>query len=58
MIAIPIVSSGRADVIAVPEFLQFGKYVGLAVLVLVAWLLYRTGAKAKPTLGDVEPGPM
>jgi putative OPT family oligopeptide transporter len=58
LIAVPIVLSGRADVIAVPESLQFGKYVGLAVLVLVAWLLYRTGANARPTLGDVEPGPM
>ncbi|WP_256645216.1 OPT family oligopeptide transporter [Thermomonas paludicola] len=58
LIAIPIVASGRADVIAVPASLQFGKYVGLAVLVVVAWLLYRTGAKAKPALGDVEPGPM
>lgn len=48
LIAIPIVVSGRADVIAVPASLQFGKYVGLAVLVVVAWLLYRTGAKAKP----------
>ena len=47
-IAIPIVLSGRADVIAAPESLQFGKYVGLAVLALVAWLLYRTGAKANP----------
>ena len=47
-IAIPIVVSGRADVIAAPESLQFGKYVGLAVLALVAWLLYRTGAKASP----------
>ncbi len=58
LIAIPIVATGRPDVIAVPESLQFGKYVGLAVLALVAWLLYRTGAKAKPTLGGVEPGPM
>ena len=58
LIAIPIVVSGRADVIAVPENFQFGKYVGLAVLAVVAWLLYRTGANAKPTLGDVERGPM
>jgi putative OPT family oligopeptide transporter len=58
LIAIPIVASGRADVIAVPESLQFGKYVGLAVLVVVAWLLYRAGANARPALGDVEPGPM
>ena len=58
LIAIPIVASGRADVIALPEQFQFGEIVGLVVLVVVGWLLYRTGAKAKPALGDVEPGPM
>ncbi len=58
LIAIPIVATGRPDVIALPESLQFGKYVGLAVLAVVAWLLYRAGANAKPALGDVEPGPM
>ncbi|WP_287595241.1 oligopeptide transporter, OPT family [Thermomonas sp.] len=47
-IAIPIVLSGRADVIALPEALQQGKWVGLAVLAVVGWLLYRTGAKANP----------
>ena len=48
LIAIPIVATGRPDVIAVPEQFQFGKYVGLLVLAVVAWLLYRTGAKANP----------
>ena len=48
LIAIPIVVSGRADVIALPEVLQQGKWVGLAVLAVIAWLLYRTGAKANP----------
>ena len=48
LIAIPIVATGRPDVIALPENLQFGKYVGLAILAVVAWLLYRTGAKANP----------
>ncbi|MCO5054565.1 oligopeptide transporter, OPT family [Thermomonas sp.] len=48
LIAIPIVVSGRADVIALPEFLQQGQWVGLAVLAVVGWLLYRTGAKANP----------
>ena len=47
-VAIPIVATGRPDVIALPEHPQFGKYLGLAVLALVAWLLYRTGAKANP----------
>ncbi|MES2858788.1 MAG: oligopeptide transporter, OPT family [Pseudomonadota bacterium] len=58
LIAIPIVATGRPDVIALPESLQFGEVFGLVVLALVAWLLYRTGANSKPTLGDVEPGPM
>ena len=50
LIAIPIVATGRPDVIALPENLQFGKYVGLAILAVVAWLLYRTGAKANPNV--------
>ncbi|MDQ2702761.1 MAG: oligopeptide transporter, OPT family [Pseudomonadota bacterium] len=56
LIAIPIVVTERADVLALPENWQFGKWVGLTVLALVAWLLYRSGAKK--ALGDVEPGPM
>ena len=46
-IAIPIVISKRADVLALPEGYHFSKYVGLAVLALVAWLLYRTATKEK-----------
>jgi putative OPT family oligopeptide transporter len=57
LIAIPIVLSGRADVLAAPAMLQFGQWVGLAVLAIVGWLLYRTAAR-KNALGDVEPGPM
>ncbi|MGY0618992.1 OPT family oligopeptide transporter [Lysobacter sp. A378] len=48
-IAIPIVVSGRADVLALPDALNFGQWVGLAVLALVGWLLYRAGAKADPS---------
>lgn len=44
-IAIPIVSSGRADVLALPPALHFNQWVGLVVLALVAWLLYRSGAR-------------
>jgi putative OPT family oligopeptide transporter len=55
-IAIPIVASGRADVLALPVSWQFGQWAGLAVLAVVAWLLYRSGAKQ--SLGDVEPGPL
>ena len=56
-IAVPIVLAGRPDVLAMPEGLQFGQFVGLVVLAFVGWLLYRTGAKAR-ALGEVEPGPM
>lgn len=46
LIAIPIVLSERADVLALPERFHFGQGVGLAVLAVVAWLIYRTGARA------------
>ncbi len=45
IIAIPIVASGRADVLALPEGLHFGQVVGLVVLTIVGWLLYRSGAR-------------
>ena len=48
LIAIPIVATGRPDVIALPENLQFGELLGLVILAIVAWLMYRTGAKSKP----------
>ena len=57
LIAIPIVATERADVIALPEQFRFGEIFGLVVLAIVGWLLYRTGAKSK-ALGDAEPGPM
>jgi len=47
LIAIPIVVSGRADVLAVTDSLHFGQIVGLAVLCVVGYLLYRSGAKPK-----------
>ncbi len=47
LIAIPIVVSGRADVLALPESLHFGQVVGLGVLFVVGWLLYQSGAKPK-----------
>ena len=47
-IAIPIVMTERADVLALPEQFHFGQFVGLVVLAIVGWLIYRTGAKANP----------
>jgi putative OPT family oligopeptide transporter len=45
VIAIPIVYSGKADVLALPDYLQFGKLVGLAIFAVVGWILYRVAVK-------------
>ena len=44
-IAIPIVSTGRADVIALPESLHFGGGLGLAVVGALAAMLYKVGTR-------------
>jgi uncharacterized oligopeptide transporter (OPT) family protein len=41
-IAIPIVSSGSAEVLALPAGLQFGEWLGLLVVAALALWLYRT----------------
>ncbi|MFT4198998.1 MAG: oligopeptide transporter, OPT family [Pseudoxanthomonas sp.] len=46
-IAIPIVASKRADVLALPERFHFGQVAGLLVLAVVGWLLYRAGSKGE-----------
>ncbi|HKE45546.1 MAG TPA: oligopeptide transporter, OPT family [Steroidobacteraceae bacterium] len=54
VIAIAIVASGRADVLALPEKFQptqWGELLGLVILAGIAWLLFRaaeTGAASKP----------
>jgi putative OPT family oligopeptide transporter len=45
VIAIPIVASGRADVLALPESMQQGPWLGLLLLALFAWLMYRTATR-------------
>jgi putative OPT family oligopeptide transporter len=55
-IAIPIVVSERADVLAVAESLHFNQWVGLVVLAVVAWMLYRSSTRPPPA-APVEPGP-
>jgi putative OPT family oligopeptide transporter len=44
-IAVPIVMSGRADVLALPAGLQFGGWLGLLVVGGLAAMLYRTGTR-------------
>jgi putative OPT family oligopeptide transporter len=45
MIAIPIVMSGRADVLALAAGLQFGEPLGLAVVAALAYWLYLVGGR-------------
>lgn len=45
VMAIPIVASGKADVMALPEAFQFGEWLGLVMLGVIAWLLYRVATK-------------
>ncbi|MET0496721.1 MAG: oligopeptide transporter, OPT family [Steroidobacteraceae bacterium] len=41
IIAIPIVAAGRADVLALPDNLQFGKLLGLVIFAAIGYVLYR-----------------
>ncbi|RPI13724.1 MAG: oligopeptide transporter, OPT family [Lysobacterales bacterium] len=45
LIAVPIVTSGRADVLALPGSLHFGGWLGLAVVGALAFMLYRFGTR-------------
>jgi len=49
VIAIPIVVSGRGDVLALPEQWQFGQGLGLVLVAVVAWFLFR--ASTRPRAG-------
>jgi hypothetical protein len=46
-IAIPIVMTGRADVLALPAAVQFGGLLGLAVVGALALFLYRVGVNRR-----------
>jgi hypothetical protein len=39
------VASGKADVLALPASLHLGQWLGLVMLGVIAWLLYRTAVK-------------
>jgi hypothetical protein len=45
LIAIPIVASGDADVLAVTENLRPGQWAGLAALAAVGWWMYAVSTK-------------
>jgi putative OPT family oligopeptide transporter len=54
-IAIPIVSSGSAEVLALPEALRFGEWLGLLVVAGLALLLWRSASGRDPD--DAHGGP-
>ena len=45
LIAIPIVLSGRVDVLSLPQRLQLGQWFGLAAVTLIGWQLYRQACR-------------
>jgi putative OPT family oligopeptide transporter len=47
-VGVAIYVTKEREVLALPAQFQQGEIVGLAVLAIVGWLLYRTGAKANP----------
>ena len=53
--AIPIVASGRADVLAAPEALRMGSIVGLIVVLGLAFVMYKLAATRK-TIADACAG--
>ncbi|HST46122.1 MAG TPA: oligopeptide transporter, OPT family [Luteimonas sp.] len=57
-IAIPIVVTRNAEVLALPDAWHLNQWVGLVVLAIVGWLLYRSGAKQDTTAAPVDAGPL
>ena len=47
-VGVAIYATKDREVLALPAQFQQGEIVGLVVLAIVAWLIYRTGAKANP----------
>ncbi len=45
LIAIPIVTSGRSDVMALSAGLQFGELLGLVIFAVIGWILYRVAVR-------------
>jgi putative OPT family oligopeptide transporter len=47
LIAIPIVATGDADVLAVPESVRVGQWIGAALVAAIGWWLYRSAIVAR-----------
>ncbi|HEY0662470.1 MAG TPA: oligopeptide transporter, OPT family [Lysobacter sp.] len=48
-IAVPIVLTARPDVLALPESFHLGEIIGLVILAIVGWLMFRTSDKGMAT---------
>jgi putative OPT family oligopeptide transporter len=51
LIAIPIVTYGSADVLALPASWQFGQWLGVLILLVLAMMLFRTATAPDPATG-------
>ncbi len=49
LMALPIVISKRADVLALPESMQLGEWLGLALFAIVGYIMYRVGLRGART---------
>lgn len=47
LIAIPIVATGNADVLAVPDAMRVSQWIGALIVGAIAWWLYRSSIAAK-----------
>ncbi|HQW07582.1 MAG TPA: oligopeptide transporter, OPT family [Steroidobacteraceae bacterium] len=48
LIAVPIVATANRDVLALPDALHFGAWLGLLLIAALGWWLYRVAVGAKP----------
>ena len=48
LIAVPIVATANRDVLALPEALHFGAWLGLVLVAALGWWMYRVAVGAKP----------
>ena len=48
LIAVPIVATANRDVLALPETLHFGAWLGLVLVAALGWWMYRVAVGAKP----------
>ena len=58
LIAIPIVATGRDDVFTLPESLQFGGWLGLVMLAVLAFAMFKVGTSGGTPAAGTPPQPL